>query len=269
MSRIVQFFIAGVQKGGTSSLYRYLRDHPAIQMPAKKELHFFDNEAISWAAPDYEQLHQHYDWNCPQPVMRGEATPITLYWPHALERLRDYNPDAHILISLRHPSFRAFSQWSMQRMRGIEELSFEEAISQRGRARSNQSSDGTERRVFSYVERGFYADQISRLLDLFPRQQIHFFRSDRLWSDPKVTLNSIQDFLGVERLLKFDHHYVIQRRAPKSDSISIAARASLDACFRENIQITAALTGQDLSDWLAPAYDEPMTNSQAEAASRR
>ena len=262
----MQFFIAGVQKGGTSALYRYLRDHPAIQMPAKKELHFFDNEAISWAAPDYEQLHRHFDWNCPQPVLRGEATPITLFWPHALERLRDYNSGARIIISLRHPSFRAFSQWGMQRTRGIEELSFEEAIGVRGRARVNQPTDSTASRVFSYVERGFYADQISRLLNLFPRQQIHFFRSDRLWSDPKTTLNAIQDFLGVERLLKLGNY--VHRRTSKSDSMPVAARASLDACFRENIEITAALTGQDLSDWLTPAYEEPMTNSRAEAASR-
>ncbi|MCA0448534.1 MAG: sulfotransferase, partial [Proteobacteria bacterium] len=39
----VDFFIAGVQKGGTTALDHYLRDHPAIQMASVKEVHAFDD----------------------------------------------------------------------------------------------------------------------------------------------------------------------------------------------------------------------------------
>jgi hypothetical protein len=42
----VDFFIAGVQKGGTFSLYRLLERHPEISLSKAKEVHFFDNEAI-------------------------------------------------------------------------------------------------------------------------------------------------------------------------------------------------------------------------------
>jgi len=79
----VQFFIAGVQKAGTTALDSVLRDHPSIQMAGVKEVHHFDDDTIDWSAPDHGRLHAAYDWAA-MGAVRGEATPITLYWPNAL-----------------------------------------------------------------------------------------------------------------------------------------------------------------------------------------
>src|SRR6185503_6418815 len=117
VERRVDFFVAGVQKGGTTALDAMLRRHPAIQMARLngkdvKEVHFFDDESIDWSAPDYGKLHRHYDWS--ESRVRGEATPIYLYWPNALKRLLAYNPNVKLIILLRHPIHRAFSQWQME-----------------------------------------------------------------------------------------------------------------------------------------------------------
>lgn len=252
----VQFFIAGVQKGGTTALDSMLRDHPSIQMARIKELHHFDDDAIDWSAPDHSRLHAAYDWAA-MGAARGEATPITLYWPNALERLRCYNPRAKLLIGLRNPAFRAFSHWRMETKRGWDSLPFRQAVGPEGRQRV-RDAPGRVHRVFSYVERGLYAHQIERLLTLFPRHQVLFFRTDRLWLQPGQVLDEVQDFIKVERRLAAQHRYVVPIDASDLGPIPAEQRQMLDQVFAADVQRTAALSSLDLSDWLRPNYREPM-----------
>ena len=100
---LVDFFIAGVQKGGTTALDYFLRQHPSVEMAGRKEVHFFDDEALDWSRPDYELLHRFFAWERDN-VLRGEATPIYSYWPGSIERIHRYNPKAKIVVGLRHPS---------------------------------------------------------------------------------------------------------------------------------------------------------------------
>ena len=76
----VDFLIAGTQKGGTSALDAYLREHPEIRMANRKEVHFFDNEVIfNSNKPDYSMYHSLFQPVGPQ-MLLGEATPIYMYW---------------------------------------------------------------------------------------------------------------------------------------------------------------------------------------------
>ena len=104
----VDFLIAGVQKGGTFSLYRLLERHPEISLSKSKEVHFFDDEGSIGLAPRYGQYHRNFPrWR--QGQVRGEATPIYIYWPEALERIRAYNPDIKLILLLRDPIERTYS----------------------------------------------------------------------------------------------------------------------------------------------------------------
>jgi hypothetical protein len=261
----VQFFIVGAQKSATTALDQMLRRHPAIEMASVKEPHVFDNDALDWTNPDFEPLHSLYNWEAAEIRLRGEATPIYLYWPQSLERLHAYNPQALIIVGLRHPAFRAFSQWRMETKRASDTLPFEEAIGAAGRARVSESPGGVHR-VFSYVERGFYAGQIARLLGLFPREQVFIYRVDHLWSDPEQVLTGLQDFLGIERRLRPERRYIVPVDTSEYGPIPDAARIELLDLFRSDIQETAALTGLDLEDWLDPAYDEPIVAPGTQAA---
>jgi len=253
----IQFVIAGVQKGGTTALDSILRRHPSIQMARVKEVHHFDDESVDWSVPDHGRLHAAFDWSDAGGLIRGEATPVTIYWPNALERLRRYNPGAKLLIGLRHPTFRAFSHWRMETKRGWEALPFGQAVAPDGRRRV-QDAPGGVHRVFSYVERGLYAPQIERLLTLFPRDQVLFFRSDRLWLEPGPVLDEVQDFLRVERRLAAERGYVVPIDTTDLGPIPAGTRALLDQAFAWDIGRTAKLTGLDLSDWRHPGYREPM-----------
>ena len=261
----VQFFIVGAQKSATTALDQMLRQHPAIQMAGVKEPHVFDDETLDWTHPDYRLLHDLYDWDAAGISLRGEATPIYLYWPQALERLHAYNPQARVIVGLRHPAFRAFSQWRMETKRASDTVRFEEAIGPAGRARVSRSPGGVHR-VYSYVERGFYAGQIARLLGLFPREQVFVYRADHLWSDPERVLHGLQDFLGLERRLTPERRYIVPIDTSEYGRIPDAPRIQLLGLFRSDIEATAAVTGVDLGDWLDPAYDEAIAARGTQAA---
>ena len=94
---LVNFVVVGVQKAGTTALFDYLQDDPAYGLPDVKEVHFFDDETIDWSAPDYGPYHARFDWSDPT-LIRGEATPIYIYWPRSLERLAAYKVPREVVV---------------------------------------------------------------------------------------------------------------------------------------------------------------------------
>jgi hypothetical protein len=193
----VDLIIAGVQKAGTTALFRYLLNHPELTGASVKETHFFDDETnVDWSAPDYDRYHGFFPTE-KAPKLLFEATPIYIYWPRSLERIRDYNPDIKLIFLFRDPIERAWSHWCMQYARGIDTLDFQSAIrSGRSRLQSHVTTP-REWRVFSYVERGFYLDQVTRVLSLFSRDQVLFLPSEHLLTQPEQTLQGITTFFGV------------------------------------------------------------------------
>lgn len=191
---LVTFLIAGVQKGGTTALFDYLGDYPDVALSDAKELHVFDDETRDWAAPDYADYHARFGEPAGRPC--GEATPIYSYWPGALERIRAYNPAMKLIFVLRDPVQRAWSHWRMEYARGAETEPFDWCVRQ-GRQRLFDAELWGHHREFSYVERGFYGEQMARVLSLFPREQVLVLTSDGLNSDPATTLGAVRKFLAL------------------------------------------------------------------------
>lgn len=195
MTRKVDFVVIGAQKAGTTALFDHLSDDPRLNLSKVKETHFFDDESVDWTRPDYGAYHAHFDLGRAGPM--GEATPIYIFWPDSLERLAAYNPDARLILMLRDPVKRAFSHWQMEFARGVETLPFAKAIRE-GRARlEGKPPHHPDRRVFTYVERGFYGEQVERLLRLFPRDRLLVLRADDLRRDPTHTLSRVYAFLDM------------------------------------------------------------------------
>ena len=195
----VAFIVAGVQKGGTTALFDYLGDEAGLSLSREKEAHFFDDDARDWVAPDYGAYHAQF--SAPDGRPRGEATPIYLYWPNSLERIRAYNPAIRLIVMLRDPVERAWSHWKMEFARGVETKPFAWCIRE-GRQRLFAAEPtglrpwGFDREV-SYVERGFYGEQIERLFGLFPRDHVLILKSGDLRGDPGAVLGQVRAFLGL------------------------------------------------------------------------
>lgn len=247
MNSRVDLFIAGVQKAGTTSLDAMLRQHPQLQGPAIKETHVFDDETWDWnEAPDL-RLDAFY----PDPKgdrLRFEATPVTSFWPPALARIRQYNPEARIVIILRDPIARAWSHWSMEKSRGLEPLSFSEAI-RHGRNRLEAGPLGSEMRVFSYIERGLYLEQVQRVLSLFPAKQVLFLEFEALFCNPEASLNRIAGFAGIEpfKALRVERQNTNPMPGPGPDARDIAY---LKEILADDALKAAKLAGLDVSHWL-------------------
>lgn len=196
MTRKVDFVVIGAQKAGTTALFDHLSDDARLNLSTVKETHFFDNESVDWAAPDYGPYHAYFDGEHSGP--KGEATPIYIFWPDSLERLKAYNPAARLILMLRDPVRRAFSHWQMEYARGVETLSFAQAIRE-GRARLDGTpANHPDRRVLTYVERGFYGRQVKRLLELFPRDQLLVLRADDLRRNPTAALARVYGLIGMD-----------------------------------------------------------------------
>jgi hypothetical protein len=253
----VDFFLAGVQKGGTTALATMLQRHPSIRLANKKEVHFFDDSRRSWENPDYEDYHCWFRPSDPNTVVWGEATPIYFFLPEALQRIQRYNPEAKFIICLRHPGFRAHSQWRMETVRGHEDWGFTRAISAEGRARTQLGDQNAM--MYSYVERGLYAQQFKRLFKLFPRRQVHVLRTDHLWQDSQTCFAEICSFLDVTPMAQDGPRiYQVPHDGRAMGRMSLSDRQYLDVLFRQEIEETQALIGVDLTDWLDPDYEEPM-----------
>lgn len=190
----VSFLIAGVQKGGTTALFDYLGDYPDVALSTVKEVHFFDDEARDWSSTDYADYHANF--GAPDGRPTGEATPIYSYWPGALERAKAYNSALKLILVLRDPVQRAWSHWRMEFARGAETEPFAWCIRQ-GRQRLFASEPWGHHREFSYVERGFYGEQLERVFGLFPRGQVLVLTSDALRGEPATALDTVRGFLGL------------------------------------------------------------------------
>ncbi len=250
-------FIVGVQKGGTTALHRFLTEHPSIRGGLKKELHVFDGQDPDTREADVASFQCSFSPGDSQARYRLDATPITCFWPGAIARLHRYNPHARLIMLLRHPAYRAFSNWRMNSFTKVETLPFEVSIAHEDRRRPGESL-GTPSRAFSYLQRGRYGHQVLALQSLFPPDQIRFVRTDVLWASQTQVLADLMTWLGLVpvSLPPQRSKYIAPLPSRHLGTADPAIMARLTVNFADDIAETARLTGLDLSDWLSSDYEE-------------
>jgi hypothetical protein len=242
----VDFIISGTQKGGTSALDVYLRGQPKICMAEQKEVHFFDNEdAFCNGTPDYFQYHSVVKPNSSCRIF-GEATPIYMYWREAPRRMWQYNANLKLIVLLRNPIERAYSHWNMKRSLGAEALSFWEAI-QREPERCREALP-YQHRVYSYVDRGFYLEQLRRLWSFFPKEQVLVLKSEALKCQPVQTLQRVCEFLNVDSLNGIEPLDIHSR--PYKSPMGAKELQYLRSVFELEIRRLERVLGWDCSSWL-------------------
>ncbi len=191
---IPNFLIVGTQKGGTTSLKHYLEVHPEIYIHHYKECKFFVMEDLYKEGIRFFEDSFKFHFN--QKAI-GLVDPDIMFFEEALERMKQYIDfsSAKFIFILRDPVERAFSHYLMTYRRGLEPLSFEEAIE---KEEGRLSKGGFfEKMHYSYVSRGFYLRQIKRFLPYIKRSQMLFLLTEELKKDPLNTLKKIFEFLNV------------------------------------------------------------------------
>ena len=193
LRQLPDFMIIGTQRGGTTSLYQYLVAHPDIGRAYRKEIHFFDryfDNGIDWYLAHFPVRGEHQ--------IVGEASPFYVFHSDVPRRILTVAPQAKFILLLRNPVDRAYSQYHMKVERGLETLSFAEAIAREPErlAVSNDPLDPAWRH-HSYLARGLYVDQIRRWFDCFPRDRFSIVKSEEFYVEPVRILHQTQEFLGV------------------------------------------------------------------------
>jgi hypothetical protein len=198
------FIIIGVQKGGTSSLFKYLLQHPNIIPGYKKEVKFFDgnhHKGIDWYRYNFPLMTQMSD-----PITQtGEASPSYVFHPLVPKRIKEVLPNIKLVLLLRNPVARAYSHYQGNLRKGHEELSFEEAVElEQSRLEGEKEAIIADQHypmykylVYSYLARGIYIEQIKNWLKSFPREQILIQRSEDLFSNPQKVYSRALAFLGL------------------------------------------------------------------------
>jgi hypothetical protein len=243
----VAFLIAGTQRGGTTTLVEYLRQHPQVFLPKAKELHFFDKEKL-WqtGVPDYAVYHAAFAEASPGRLL-GDATPIYMYWERSLPRIRAYNPRMKFIMVLRNPITRAYSHWNHERHAGREKLPFREALAAEPE-RTRQAAP-QQLRHSSYVDRGMYTRQLARVWEFFPAEQTLILRTDDFSRALAPMFERIAGFLGIARFTPVQeiaaHAHAYEAPLAEED------RRYLADVFEPEIRALERLLGWDCSDWLA------------------
>lgn len=197
----LDFMIIGAQKAGTSALSYFLSQHPKIAMAKEKEVHLFSNNpaSLSWAPTEIDSAYQKSFSHALPGQLRAEATPIYLYWPPIVPALKKYNPELKIIVILRDPIDRAISQYQMEFSRKNEKLPIGLAfLLEPIRLWLAGKELNHAQRCHSYLARGLYAEQLTRLRQSFSDQQILIIENQELREQHQQTLNKVCEFLGLE-----------------------------------------------------------------------
>lgn len=293
--RLPNFLIIGVAKAGTSSLYAYLRQHPQIYVSPRRAPNFFglgEQPAPFYAGPVQARpvhgatLSQYTAFfaGVQDELAVGEGSSFFNFTPRAAARIQHYLPDAKLLLLLRQPATRAYSQYLYARRMGWEPAStFAAALC----AEPKRKAEGWFP-FLCYRESSHYAATLRVFMERFPREQIYVALFEDFFGDTARHMREIHQFLGVdpdfnadvsvnhnpaasglwpwlrspynEKAARFWHYLPNRLRSAFfrqmsnvdvcQPSLDPALRTELTQHFRTDILATQAIINRDLSNWL-------------------
>jgi hypothetical protein len=200
--------IIGAPKAGTSALHAALARHPQVYASPVKEPKYYmcadapppayngpgdahSQQEWIWRRDDYAQL---FEAAAPGTV-RLESTPFYLYLPSARRRIAEELPDAKLVVIVRDPIDRAYSNWMHLWADGLEPIpDFVEAC-----AAEDQRIRAGWAPFWHYRRMGLYGEQLADLFRLVERDRVLVLRYWQLVSQPVETLNRVSEFLGIEK----------------------------------------------------------------------
>lgn len=247
---LVDFLGVGAQKSGTTALFHYLRQHPNLVIPKKKEGHFFDQEVnYPKGKPQYEKYHQYFG-NVETEQLAGEVTPSYMFFPYCAQRIWHYNSNMRLIFILRDPAERTYSQWNMWRRNGST-VSFTEMITAQMELLFIPRSELIkEKKLRWFLRRSLYSEQIRGMLSLFPLEQMLFLRTEEMHDDLAKTLKKVCHFLEIPQFEQIPANELIFSYGHEVEPMNRQDRELLIKIFTPSIHELENLLGWDCSAWL-------------------
>jgi hypothetical protein len=238
--------LVGAGKAASTEIFGWLDEHPQVCMARPKEPQFFSCHYNVGPRAFWPPFFEHYRG---EPHV-GEATPGYLHLPYVPERIAATYPGARILICMRHPVERAYSDWWMHHARGDDREGFERAM-RICLEQSDRSSPDPERawqehlqstgsgriRARPYLEIGRYTDHLARYRSHFPDDRIKIVLFDDLTREPRAAYADVCRFLGL----------------PEAPEVSTAARnPALTRALGRARRLRHTGLGDTVAQWVPP-----------------
>lgn len=205
-------FIIGAPKCGTTTVFETLSRHPDVEPSENKEPHIFD---LPNRGDARERMAETFSDGGGE-RLRVEATPDYFHLPYAVDSLSEIFPEAKVVLLLRDPVDRAYSEWWMYWTRGTEPLPVYDAI-QEALEFENEVLEGSGgispeqweehytgaiegpivNRTYTIV--GRYSLHLEYVTDCFREDQVHIGFLEDLKEDPETTMGDILRFLNLDR----------------------------------------------------------------------
>ena len=204
------FAIIGAQKCGTTSLYHLTASHPNIIPARTKEVNYFSTLhglGNKWYRSNFPtNISRHGYLKKQKKLLTGEASPNYIFFPTVPSRMKEIMPDVKIIVILRNPVNRAYSQyWFMGEH--YNEQQFEKFIEESKEwymkkkehddYLNHPNVDYNQYAKYSSIARGIYADQLEEWFKYYDKKQFLFLSTEDFHKNTQHTLDQVFNFLGL------------------------------------------------------------------------
>ncbi len=260
------FVVIGAMKCGTTSMHRYLDEHPQVQMSEPKELNFFsgppaaagEGTASSWHRGQWHRgvawYAGHFDPGVP---VRGESSPgyTSPDHPEVAARMATVVPTVRLLCLVRDPVERALSQYAHHRREGAERRPVDQAI---------LDPDS------QYVSRSRYADRLEPFRQSLPAAALLVVVQERLLADRREQMRAVFGHVDADPdwdSPALDARFHVGSSVP---TVGDDVREAFWERVADDVSRVRLLVGDDLPEWAPPSgRPQPAPSVPPHAPARR
>jgi hypothetical protein len=250
------FIVIGGQRCGTTTIFKSLSEHPDVLRPPV-------DKGTDYYTLNYGRGRDWYRSRMPLAAsarlragragapLAFEACTYYMFHPLAIERLAKDFPNIKLVAMLRDPVERAYSAYKHEFARGFDpepqflralELEDARLEGEIERIEADVNYESIPHRHWAYRRRGQFAEQLERVYEHFPREQVHVMESEAFFVDPAGEYRQLIDFLGLRH---WEPAAFEQHNARPSSAMPEDAKAFLDEHYRAHDEQLTELLGRE------------------------
>ena len=196
------FLIIGAKRCGTTSLFTNLPEHPSITSSHHDNMGFFNDNfhlGVNWYRSFFTtKSHKRKIEKKIGECLSFDTTTTYMENRTTAENVKKIKSDMKIIVMLRNPIDRAYSQFNRTKKDNVEVGKFEDIIKEEINELVNEkNSFKIARNKSNYIKKGIYYEQLKPWFELFPRENIGIFPTEEFKIDSKKIYNEIFDFLNL------------------------------------------------------------------------
>ncbi len=216
------FFIVGAPKCGTTAMIDYLKQHPEVFVPDRKELDFFGRDLVFKGHRLTEEEYLGFFSRATAEKRAGEGSVWYLHSKTAALEIKDFSPNARIIIMLRNPLDMMYSFHSQRLYNGNEDIeNFSAALDAEAERRRGSRLPKGASDVFGwcYREVATYTKQVQRYFNAFGKEDVRVIIYDDFAKDAGLAYRETCQFLDIDSDFQPDLRMINTRKQVRSKAL--------------------------------------------------